>query len=61
MTRGRDAIVARFAEIFGEGQSGTLGVNTDSLRFLGTDLAIEEGTASLATGAENLPAPIGTA
>ncbi len=49
ITRGRDAIVARFAKIFGEGQSGTLAVRTDSLRSLGTDLAIEEGTASLTT------------
>ncbi|MGZ3489475.1 MAG: YybH family protein, partial [Isosphaeraceae bacterium] len=55
VTRGRDAIVARFAKIFGEGQSGTLGVRTDSLRSLGTDLAIEEGTASLTTRAGEPP------
>jgi uncharacterized protein (TIGR02246 family) len=47
VTRGRDAIVARFAKMFGDGQSGTLSVTTDSLRFLTKDLAIEEGTASL--------------
>ena len=55
VTRGRDAIVARFTKMFGEGKSGTLGVTTDSLRFLGTDLAIEEGTASLTTQAGELP------
>jgi len=55
VTRGRDAIVARFEEIFHDGQGGTLGVTTDSLRFLGTDLAIEEGTASLATRAGATP------
>jgi uncharacterized protein (TIGR02246 family) len=51
VTRGRDAIVARFTRMFGDGQSGTLGVTTDSLRFLGKDLAIEEGTASLTASA----------
>ena len=30
-----------------------LAVDADSLRFLGTDIAIEEGTASLSTGADN--------
>ena len=51
VTRGRDAIVARFTKIFGDGQSGTLNVATESLRFLGTDLAIEEGTTSVTIGA----------
>jgi uncharacterized protein (TIGR02246 family) len=55
VTRGRDAIVARFAGSFARGDGGTLGVTTDSLRFLGADLAIEEGTASLATGADAPP------
>jgi uncharacterized protein (TIGR02246 family) len=55
VTRGRDAIVARFAKIFRDGESGTLGVTTDSLRFLGPDLAIEEGTASLTTRAGEPP------
>src|SRR5271166_801618 len=55
VTRGRDAIVVRFAKIFGEGESGTLGVTADSLRSLGRDLAIEEGTASISTGADTPP------
>jgi uncharacterized protein (TIGR02246 family) len=54
VTRGRDAIVERFTGIFKEG-GGRLAVETDSLRFLGTDLAIEEGTASLSTGAQAPP------
>jgi uncharacterized protein (TIGR02246 family) len=55
VTRGRDAIISRVAKMFGEGQSGTLGVTTDSLRFLGQNLAIEEGTASLTTRAAEPP------
>src|SRR4051794_6319216 len=55
VARGRDAIVERFAGIFKEGKSDKLAVETDSLRFLGTDLAIEEGTASLSTGADTPP------
>ena len=51
ITRGRDAIIARFAETLAGNEAGTLAVNTDSLRFLGTDLAIEEGTAFLTFGA----------
>ena len=37
VTRGRDAIVERFSGIFEENDGGTLAVDTDSLRFLGTD------------------------
>ena len=51
VTRGRDAIVERFTGTFGAKDAGTLAVDTDSLRFLGADLAIEEGTATLSTGA----------
>ena len=55
ITRGRDAIVARFAQTLAGGEAGTLGVNTESLRFLGTDLAIEDGTASISTGTDAPP------
>jgi uncharacterized protein (TIGR02246 family) len=55
VTRGRDAIAERFSGIFKESRGDTLAVDTDSLRFLGTDLAIEEGTASLSTGAGTPP------
>jgi uncharacterized protein (TIGR02246 family) len=50
VTHGRDAIVARYTSMFGDGQSGTLDVTSDSLRFLAKDLAIEEGTASIKVG-----------
>lgn len=55
VTRGRDAIVARFTRIFKQSQGDELTVDAGSLRFLGTDLAIEEGTASLSTGADTPP------
>ncbi len=55
VTRGRDAILGRFSEIFRENGGDRLEVDTDSLRFLGTDIAIEEGTASLSSGAETPP------
>ena len=55
VTRGRDAIVERFTGTFAEKNVGTLAVATDSLRFLGADLAIEEGTATLSTGPDAPP------
>jgi uncharacterized protein (TIGR02246 family) len=55
VTRGRDAIVARFTDTFQENRGDTLTVDTDSLRFLGSDLAIEEGTATLSTGENAAP------
>jgi uncharacterized protein (TIGR02246 family) len=55
VTRGRDAISKRFSGVFKEDKGGTLTVETESLRFLGTDLAIEEGTASLSAGADTPP------
>jgi uncharacterized protein (TIGR02246 family) len=55
ITRGRDAIVERFSAIFKASGGDRLAVDADSLRFLGTDLAIEEGTASLSTGADMPP------
>ena len=55
VTRGRDAIVARFSGTFKEKVGNTLTVDTESLRFLGTDVAIEDGTASLSAGADSPP------
>ena len=55
VTRGRAAIVGRFSGIFKESGGDRLAVDTDSLRFLGTDIAIEEGTASITTGADTSP------
>ena len=55
VTRGRDAIVGRFSKIFQESGGERLAVDADSLRFLGADIAIEEGTASLSTAEDNPP------
>ncbi|HYH66830.1 MAG TPA: hypothetical protein VD866_19205, partial [Urbifossiella sp.] len=55
ITRGRDAIVDRYAGIFEEDKRDELSVEFDSLRFLGADVAIEEGTASLSTVADTPP------
>ena len=55
VTRGRDAIIAHFAETWAGGETGTLSVDTESLRFLETDLAIKEGTASLSIGTDSPP------
>ena len=55
VTRGRDAIVSRFSGIFQESGGGRLAVDTDSLRFLGKDIAIEEGTATITTGGGEPP------
>jgi uncharacterized protein (TIGR02246 family) len=50
ITSGRDAILARFSRFFAGNDSGTINLTSDSLRFLGTNLAIEDGTASIASG-----------
>jgi uncharacterized protein (TIGR02246 family) len=55
VTRGRDAIVERFSGMFKENGGDRLAVETDSLRFLGTDIAIEEGTASISAAALTPP------
>jgi uncharacterized protein (TIGR02246 family) len=55
VTRGRDAIVSRFSGIFQESRADRLAVDTDSLRFLGKDIAVEEGTATITTGAGEPP------
>jgi len=55
ITRGRDAIVERYSGIFKESGQDKLALDTDSLRFIGTDIAVEEGTAALSTGADTPP------
>jgi uncharacterized protein (TIGR02246 family) len=47
--RGRDAIVARYADTLRDSEGESLSMASESLRFPGADLAIEEGTASLST------------
>jgi uncharacterized protein (TIGR02246 family) len=55
VTRGGEAIGERYSEIFKESRGDKLALDTDSLRFLGTDIAIEEGTASLSAGGDAPP------
>lgn len=57
---GREAIERRFAERFAEGLGQTIVVKTESLRFLGSDAAVEEGSAAIATpsGPEGEPAEV---
>jgi uncharacterized protein (TIGR02246 family) len=55
ITRGREDIVARYSGFFAGGESGTVSVETESLRFLGADLAIEDGVASIVSGADATP------
>jgi uncharacterized protein (TIGR02246 family) len=47
---GRDAIAARFAASFDDNPGGKIAIKDDSLRFLGADAAVEEGTAVITPG-----------
>jgi uncharacterized protein (TIGR02246 family) len=55
VTRGRKAIIEQFSEMFKESAGDRIAVDTDSVRFLGTDVAIEEGTASISTWPDTPP------
>jgi uncharacterized protein (TIGR02246 family) len=55
ITRGREAIVARFSGFFAGGESGTASITTDSLRILGADLAIEDGVVSIVSSPKAKP------
>ena len=61
VTRGLDAIVARFTRIFGDGQSGTLSVTPDSLHSWGRILPSRRVRHPSQRMPENLPNLIGTA
>jgi uncharacterized protein (TIGR02246 family) len=50
VTRGRPAIVERFARLFDASQGGTLDVDIESTRLLSPDSAVEEGTATVSHG-----------
>jgi uncharacterized protein (TIGR02246 family) len=54
---GRDAVERRFAEIFSAEPGRTLVVKTESLRFLGADAAVEEGSAAITTPSDVEGAP----
>ena len=47
ITRGRDAIVDRFARRFKDGGEATLGTKIEAIRFLSPTLAIETGIATI--------------
>ena len=47
VTRGRPAIVERFAGLFAANEAGTLDVDVESIRLLSPVVAVEEGTATV--------------
>lgn len=55
-TTGRADIQARYAEIFAAGDTPAVAVEVDSVRFVGKDLAIEDGTVHFTPPGENAPA-----
>jgi uncharacterized protein (TIGR02246 family) len=55
ITRGRKDIIARFTSLFAGDESGTVKLETKSLRFLGADLAIEDGVVSISVNAKDEP------
>lgn len=55
VTQGRDSIVKRFTSKFAGKDRGTLALDTESLRFFGKDLAVEEGKATLTSGPDGTP------
>ncbi len=54
-TVGREAISARFADLFRESPGVTIVIESESIRPLSADSAIEEGTATLKLGKEGRP------
>lgn len=57
VTRGREAIVERFEQLFAEDQGGTLEVAVEEIHFLGPGAAIEHGTATITPGDGAAPEP----
>ena len=55
-TTGRAGIQARYAEIFAAGDTPAVAVEVDSVRLVGKDLAIEDGTVHFTPPGENAPA-----
>ncbi len=55
-TTGRVDIQLRYAEIFAAGDTPSVAVEVDSVRFVGKDLAIEDGTVHFTPPGENAPA-----
>lgn len=55
-TTGRAGIQARYAEIFAAADTPSVAVEVDSVRLVGKDLAIEDGTVHFTPPGENAPA-----
>jgi hypothetical protein len=55
-TTGRAEIQARYEEIFAAGETPAVAIEVDSVRFVGKDLAIEDGTVHFTPPGENAPA-----
>src|SRR5262245_23622231 len=53
--RGRAAIVDQFAQVFANDPGSKITVRADSLHFIGTDVAKEEGHSSIAPGGGGPP------
>lgn len=55
-TTGRVDIQLRYAEIFAAAETPSVAIEVDSVRFVGKDLAIEDGTLHFTPPGENIPA-----
>ena len=55
-TTGRVDIQLRYAEIFAAGDTPSVAIEVDSVRLVGKDLAIEDGTVHLTPPSDNAPA-----
>jgi len=55
-TTGRGDIQLRYAEIFAAGDTPSVAIEVDSVRLVGKDLAIEDGTLHFTPPGENAPA-----
>jgi uncharacterized protein (TIGR02246 family) len=55
-TTGRVDIQLRYAEIFAAAETPSVAIEVDSVRFIGKDLAIEDGTLHFTPPGENIPA-----
>ena len=55
-TTGRVDIQLRYAEIFAAGDTPSVAIEVDSVRLVGKDLAIEDGTVHLTPPGDNAPA-----
>jgi uncharacterized protein (TIGR02246 family) len=55
VTQGRPVIIERFAGLFAANEGGKLEVDVESIRLLGPEVAIEEGTATISGDEGDMP------